>query len=85
MIKPAREVREEMMQTEEYKAAMAEEVSHVTQSIELAKSRGRTHADFSVRARYRDEVKRLFLDAGYTFRPTGYVGGVWQLSEDICW
>ena len=32
-----------------------------------------------------DELKRIFKDAGYHFAPTGYIGGVWQRSEDICW
>ena len=34
---------------------------------------------------YSDEIKKLFTDAGYRVKPTGYIGGVWQLSEDIHW
>lgn len=34
---------------------------------------------------YSDEVKKRFIEAGYRIKPTGYIGGVWQLSEDICW
>ena len=34
---------------------------------------------------YRDEVKAAFVKAGYIIKPTGYIGGVWQNSEDICW
>lgn len=34
---------------------------------------------------YADEIKKRFRDAGYVIKPTGYIGGVWQLTEDICW
>ena len=34
---------------------------------------------------YSDEIKKRFTSAGYRIKPTGYIGGVWQLSEDICW
>lgn len=85
MIKPAKEVRNEMMQTEIYKTAVEEAVGYVVNSIESAKSLGRTHTCFSVRPAYQQEVKQMFLNQGYSFKPTGYCGGVWQLSEDICW
>lgn len=31
------------------------------------------------------EVRAIFERAGYKIKPTGYIGGVWQLTEDICW
>ena len=31
------------------------------------------------------EVKEYFKNLGYTFKPTGYCGGVWQDTIDICW
>lgn len=34
---------------------------------------------------YEDEVREKFRAAGYIVRPTGYIGGVWQQTEDICW
>ena len=34
---------------------------------------------------YSDEIKKRFTNAGYRIKPTGYIGGVWQLSEDIHW
>lgn len=34
---------------------------------------------------YASEVKEKFRQAGYIIKPTGYIGGVWQLTEDICW
>lgn len=35
--------------------------------------------------RFDDEVKEEFKKHGYTFAPTGYIGGVWQITENICW
>lgn len=32
-----------------------------------------------------DEIRKKYEAAGYIIKPTGYIGGVWQLSEDICW
>ena len=34
---------------------------------------------------YASDIKQKFQCAGYTIKPTGYIGGVWQLTEDICW
>lgn len=34
---------------------------------------------------YQTEIKERFRKAGYIIKPTGYIGGVWQLTEDICW
>lgn len=34
---------------------------------------------------YADEIKKRFQKAGYIIKPTGYIGGVWQLTEDIYW
>lgn len=34
---------------------------------------------------YKDEVAEKFIKAGYKIKPTGYIGGVWQLTEDIMW
>jgi hypothetical protein len=34
---------------------------------------------------YSDMIKKRFIEAGYCIKPTGYIGGVWQLSEDIYW
>ncbi len=32
-----------------------------------------------------DEVRAKYEAAGYIIKPTGVIGGVWQLTEDICW
>jgi len=31
------------------------------------------------------EIKQWLKSLGYRIQPTGYCGGVWQDSEDICW
>lgn len=31
------------------------------------------------------EIKRWLESLGYRIEPTGYVGGVWQRTEDIVW
>lgn len=84
-IKPAAIVRNEMWQDREYLAEIKEQASRVMRQIETAKTAGRTRTCFSPSLPYRDEVKKMFADKGYTFKPTGYCGGVWQLTEDICW
>lgn len=34
---------------------------------------------------YSNDIKKVFTSHGYTIKPTGYIGGVWQLTEDIIW
>ena len=34
---------------------------------------------------YAREIKAKFQQAGYIIKPTGYIGGVWQLTEDLMW
>lgn len=34
---------------------------------------------------YKDEIKKRFEKAGYIIKPTGYIGGVYQRTEDIMW
>lgn len=61
--------------------------------IEKANERGQRNVCFSptgytVNGRYidcEDELKQIFRNAGYGFKPTGYIGGVWQRTIDITW
>ena len=32
-----------------------------------------------------DDIKTWLKGLGYQIKPTGYSGGVWQTTEDICW
>lgn len=34
---------------------------------------------------YAEDIKKRFINAGYIIKPTGYIGGVWQKTEDIMW
>lgn len=34
---------------------------------------------------YKYDVEKVFRSAGYIIKSTGYVGGVWQRTEDIMW
>ena len=45
----------------------------------------REHAPYYLFSDYADEVATRFRAAGYTIKPTGYIGGVWQRTQDIIW
>lgn len=32
-----------------------------------------------------NRVRKAYETEGYIIKPSGYCGGVWQLTEDICW
>lgn len=83
MIKSAQEIRNEMYANQEYMAKINAQIEDTMKRIEQAKSRGERRACWT--SYYEDEVKQMFLEKGYTFKPTGYCGGVWQLTTDICW
>jgi hypothetical protein len=85
MIKPAKELQDKMLDSDEYMTGLKNNIRYVMDRIEYAQSNGYTRVCFSTERRYEDKVKQMFLDQGYTFKPTGYNGGVWQLTEDICW
>lgn len=61
--------------------------------MEEAAKNGLNHTCFTptcyrVNGRYydvKDELRRWLLDERCYFRPTGYVGGVMQRTEEICW
>lgn len=36
-------------------------------------------------APFYDEVRARFEQSGYTIKPTGYIDGVWQRTENITW
>lgn len=58
----------------------------VIREIEKAAEAGRRYAHFDPRpVEQYDAVKAAFEQRGFSFRPTGYVGGVWQQTERVCW
>ena len=82
MIVSAKEMRNETRMNDEMQAA----INRVMRDIKKASGRGETHCLFNPGGYWLEEpVKREFEKAGYTFRPVGYVGGVWQLCEYIMW
>ncbi len=81
MIKSAREVLFSQDLTEYEKC-----VQGVMRDIEQASKKGYRDTHFSVRNNsFYEAVKQEFKNNGYTFKPTGYIGGVWQMTEHIHW
>ena len=79
--------------TNEMKNARAEKIAKIEKRIDdkirSAVERGESCAYFpcdkdSDKDVY-DEIRSKYERAGYKIKPTGYIGGVWQLTEDICW
>lgn len=63
-----------------------EACAYVMRYIEKASAEGRRDTVFDPRpVEMYDAVKAEFKKHGYTFKPTGFIGGVWQLTEHICW
>lgn len=62
-------------------------VAKNNESIKYAMKHNRSNACFTPYPdnQYYSEVRAIFERAGYKIKPTGYIGGVWQLTEDICW
>lgn len=62
-------------------------VEIVNDRIRYAVEHGRHEACFAINkdnTYYRD-IRRVFEEQGYKIKPTGYIGGVWQETEDIYW
>lgn len=58
----------------------------VMRAIDRASERGLRECVFNPPiAEHYHATKTEFAKHGYTFHPTGYVGGVRQDSEQICW
>lgn len=77
--------------SEAMKSASKNEVDKLfemtNERIQRAVSYGRTCCCFPVdkdNSHY-SEVRAAYEAKGYKIKPTGYIGGVWQLTEDICW
>lgn len=59
-------------------------------SIKLAAEHGRAKTCFQCydtvsEGDLYEEMKKIYERAGYTIKPTGYIGGVYQKTMDICW
>ena len=76
-------------------------VAYFDERIRKAAEEGRTHTVWDFGSYYDKEAKRVlyrsethiteedgkayYKNLGYTFRPTGVIGGVMQRTEEICW
>lgn len=64
-------------------------VCYVEQRIRAAMARGERSCHFgnsdSTMHEYERMAKEEFSKRGFSFKPTGYNNGVWQLTQDICW
>lgn len=98
MVKRAWEMNEISTKNERYEKGYKKAVDSVMRSIEIASERGYRKTCFCPSVYwyknedgiecyidFYNEVKEEFRMNGYRFRPTGYLAGVWQRTEDICW
>lgn len=64
-------------------------VNKQTKEISPTRNKDWLYEDISVYeyrfSDYAEEIKKRFINAGYTIKPTGYIGGVLQRTEDIIW
>ena len=85
-IPDSNEVRKETQENELYQKEMIEVIKSINNLIDRAKKEGRTDTVWGGHChKYEDELKRLYKDKGYRFKPTGVIGGVYQTTEQICW
>lgn len=82
-IPTASQTRSETVPNEDFQKG----VNSVLQEIEKAKTSGKYQCVFYPRSDgdYYYSIKALFQKYGYSFCSTGYIGGVWQDTENICW
>lgn len=84
-IPTAAERKAKLNENEDYRKDLEKHIKYINENVERAVKQGRTHTCFNDYGVHEKVIKKMLLDRGYTFRPTGVVGGVWQLSEEICW
>ena len=82
---------EPMMITEEMKERtnkrLAEMIERVNKDIKYAVEHNLNSTCFAYDSsdEYYSEVRERFEHCGYKIKPTGYINGVWQRTEDIVW
>lgn len=81
------EITNEMKSAKEKRIAEVEKKvdAQIKLGIEYGQNRRVFCCDKEADADVYDEVRKKYERAGYKIVPTGYSGGVWQLTEDICW
>jgi hypothetical protein len=84
LIPSMEQTREELSHNEIYRKEIAQEINKMNERIEKAKERGGSSTCWVVN-KHEHHLRRMYRKKGYSFKPTGYVGGVMQYTEDICW
>ena len=85
LITNASTIKKETVENDTYKKEMTKNINSINNRIKGAKDRGSINTCFIVDSNYEEDLKKMYRDKGYYFKPTGYIGGDWQLSEEICW
>jgi hypothetical protein len=85
VIPSAKEMRSRTDANEKRKKEIESAIAFQVRAIQKAQERGVSYVGFSVPHQYEREIKEMFTKQGYTFRPTGYIGGVLQITERIHW
>ena len=76
----------EIWDNQKNKGAYEKSAASVIRDIQRASEAGRRQTCFNpYDYTHYDAVKREFESRGYYFTPTGYIGGVWQRTENITW
>lgn len=97
-IEKAGKMRKKATQNEIYQKGLEQAIGSVMREIKKASEQGLRSCRFYPSAywytnesgrgafmRFDDEVREAFRKKGYTFKPTGFIDGVWQDTEDIRW
>ena len=79
-----REEARRLLNTEQYQKELNEQLRNQERRIREASASGSNRVCFSAN-KHESDVKRILIENGFRFEPTGYSGGVWQLTEDIVW
>ena len=68
---------------------LAQVEARVDRQIQKAIDNGYNYAYFAcdkdIDTDVYEEIRSKYESAGYKIKPTGKIGGVWQLTEDIYW
>lgn len=72
-----------------FKQELEEEIRKQNQKIRKAAGMGRRQTIFNVHETIYDylepQLKEYYLARGFSFKPVGYIGDVWQKDIYICW
>ena len=77
---------EETRKTTKESEILMKKIASINNRIQSAKQNGMRRCYFCSNGEEFEHVLReMYIAKGYEVFPTGYCGGVWQLTTDICW